>query len=93
MADSGIIVQKTGPFSVGHTINVPGECHIGISIGEKDYMKLGSGNANSSFHFLINNKDIWMGRTFIYEVTEQIANVEISFPNGAPSSTIVNIIY
>lgn len=88
----GQIKQFRGPFSVGHTINTSGKCHIGISIGEKDYMKLGSEDADSSFRFLINGQEIWMGRTYIYEMTEDISNVHISFIDGAPSSIIVDMI-
>ena len=41
----------------------------------------------------INGEDIQIGRTFMYETGETINDARISFPNGAPVSTTVNIAY
>ena len=92
----GVIEQFKGPFSAGSTIITSGNhCKIGISIGQDDYYLLGSTAGDRSFRFNIDGKQIWMGRTYIYETGEQVSSTSslISFPDGAPSSTIVDVLY
>ncbi len=89
---SGFFGQLTGPFSAGQNlatqIGAGRKVKFGISIGEKDYMKL------QDFCFKVNNiltrVNIYIGRTFIYETDDGIILSELSFPDGAPASTIIN---
>lgn len=87
------IIQYQGPFENGHPIEVPAlNFKVGISIGEKDFMRLGINNQSFKFH--INDEQIWMGRTCIYECVIQnneSNSLNILFPEGAPSSCLVNI--
>ena len=53
MATVGTIEQYQGPFNENSTLTLNGKCIIGISIGEDDYMKLGSTSGDKSFRFLI----------------------------------------
>lgn len=92
MTNIGVIEQYKGPFIEGYELNLKGNCKIGISIGENDFIKLGSEN-NTSFVFIINNQIIHMGKTCIYETDNQINDTIIQFPNGAPLSTIVDVVY
>ena len=56
---------------------------IGFTISEKDYMK--TSNENRSFTFQINEDQIEMGRTFIYEPGEPLSSdCIISFPYQSP---------
>ena len=90
---NGVIKQFKGPFAVNQQLNIGnGNCKIGISISEDDFMKLGS-EQHTSFQFIINDQLIHMGRSYMYETDSQINNTTISFPKGAPLSTIVDIVY
>lgn len=98
MAAIGTIEQYQGPFSLNKTLNLDGHCIIGVSIGEDDFMTLGSTSGNKSFRFLINGEQIWMGRTYMYQTERQIerngvASTVISFPDGAPASVKVEVVY
>lgn len=149
MAAVGTIQQFKGPFSPNQVLDISGHCKIGISIAEKDYMKLAKvryvptqdtqynsftkyliqkptiqedvyvysqvvlteeqkKEVNpseegyyelqpiSNFAVNINEEDIEIGRTFIYETSKAVdnnINTVIKFPNGAPLSTIVDIVY
>ena len=88
----GVIEQYKGPFGQGYTLNLNGNCKIGISISEDDFMRLGSENY-TSFQFTINDQLIHMGRSCMYETDTQINDTKIQFPQGAPLSTIVDITY
>lgn len=79
-----------GPFNAGSTISLSGPCKIGVSINEDDYFLYGP---TSSFKFYINGKQIWMGRTYMYETGEQVNNPVIIFPDETPASVTVNIMY
>lgn len=84
---NGQIGQIKGPFSEETEIlsNVfTGK--IGISIGEKDLMKI------KDFYFRINNSLYLMGRTGIYEIDEPYTISSIIFPNGAPASVTIDFI-
>ena len=101
MAEIGTIEQYKGPFTVGYELNLQGNCKIGISIGEDDFMSWKSYYNEETkkwiqgqdFVFIINNQTIHMGKTYIYETDSQINNTIIHFPDGAPLSTIVNVVY
>ena len=91
----GTIEQFKGPFTSPSTVQIPSSsnCKIGISIGEDDFMLLGSSSSDSSLKININGQQIWMGKTYIYEIGQQIDNTVLSFPEGAPNSTIVDVVY
>lgn len=94
MAKVGDIIQYQGPFDTTPiTINFP--CVLGISVSEKDFMQAGSPTGDSSIQVKINGRSqtIFIGRTFIYQTQEQYNITSVQFPNGAPASTLVNIIY
>lgn len=96
MANIGEIKQFKGPFSNGYEITAGGNCIIGISISEDDYMKLGTSaevQSKTNFSVEINGETIEIGRTFIYETGDVINNTIIKFPKGAPLSTIVDVVY
>ena len=74
---------------------------LGVSIGEKDLMKL---DANGGFYFTIDNEQIHMKfsiddsevqpqflltKSCLYETERETEISTISFPNGAPASTII----
>ena len=74
---------------------------LGVSIGEKDLMKL---DASGGFYFIINNEQIHMKfsiddseeqpqflltKSCLYETERETEISTISFPNGAPASTII----
>ena len=144
MAVPGTIQQFKGPFLPNQPLNIKGNCIIGISIAEEDFMQLATINyvptqdtkynsftkylkrtesitgyvysqvilteeekkvinpkeeeyyelqSASNFKVNINEEDIEIGRTFIYETNETINDTVIKFPNGAPLSTIVDVVY
>ena len=99
MTKMGTISQYQGPFSAGYSITLDGNCIIGISINEDDYMKAGSQLSPSgqiqekSFRFTINGNQIWMGRTYKYQTEEQVNETVVSFPDGAPSSLLLEAVY
>lgn len=92
MINYGTIQQYKGPFQSGYTISLEKSCKVGISIGEKDFMKLGS-QEYSSLQFNINGENIHMGRTYMYEVDNPIPAGTIIFPSGAPQSVLVEVVY
>ena len=85
----GTIKQFKGPFPANTLLLIPTgqNCKISISIGEDDLMRL------KDFYFNINGHIIKMGKTGIYETDYTINNTEISFPNGAPVSVTVDLVY
>ena len=105
----GTIAQYRGPFPIGYTLNLEGQspnnnCIIGISVDEKDYMSNGTPHDEDRNHtwgrlygedivFTINNQQIHLGKTQMYETEQQINNTIIQFPNGAPASLKVEIVY
>lgn len=96
MAKAGVIQEFKGPFKqeLGNTqLSISGNCKIGISIGEDDFMSLGNQDFNRSLRVFINDNEVWMGRTYIYETGEQVNKTKIVFPNEAPASTIVDVVY
>lgn len=95
MASIGTIEQIQGPFEEGKNITLNGHCIIGISVSEDDFMLAGSSSGDSGIEFSINDslQTIRIGRTFIYQTQQQYTINKITFPNGAPESTLVNIVY
>lgn len=98
----GVIEQYQGPFEKGFTLTLDGYCIIGVSIGEDAYMKLGSAlDQNTgqviekSFRFVLNDQQIWMGRTYLYETEEKLDKIQtkIKFPDGAPASVLVEVVH
>lgn len=96
----GKITQYQGPFSEGEQLNFEGDLRykIGISIGEDDYMSFSGINRENfqSIPVVINNKQIQIGKTYIYEpgfaLQQEIGNFfQISFPKGCPPSTLIEI--
>ena len=64
---------------------------LGISIAEKDLMAYGA-SAQLGFIVLINNETIRLGREGIYEVDDWMVLNQVSFPYGAPASTLVEYV-
>ena len=101
MANIGDIVQYQGPFTAEQIISIEYPCVLGISVGEKDFMKAGSESADSSIEVVINQKkenqtvssSFFIGRTFMYQTQEQYDIISVQFPKGAPASTLVDITY
>lgn len=95
MASIGTIEQIQGPFEEGKNITLNGHCIIGISVSEDDFMLAGSTSGDSGIEFSINDsfQTIRIGRTFIYQTQQQYTINKITFPTGAPESTLVNIVY
>lgn len=95
MPNFGYIKQYTGPFESGQTITTNANCIIGISVGQKDYMRE---EEDDGILFTIKEdrepiSTIKLGKTFMYQTQQQINNTVITFPNGAPVSTKVELIY
>ena len=107
--EKGDIYQFKGPFPASSSepaIQINGNCYIGVSISEDDYMKFGSvyrdgqyiKEKNFSMEITCQNNTrkkykIELGRTFMYETQGSLnGNITITFPDGAPSSVTVNII-
>ena len=96
----GEIKQQNGPFPLNYSISTDNKpCLIGISISQDDFMRLAipktEQTEGSNFTFKINSEIIQMGKTFIYQSGQAITDnpITINFPNGAPSSLKVNIVY
>ena len=92
-------VQFKGPFNEGYVLPLEQRSFkLGISIGEKDFMKFGNSSIDGNdrttkgFGILLGETPILIGRTFMYETVEPIYD-SISFPMGAPASLIVDILY
>lgn len=85
----GTIKQFKGPFLANALVPIPTgqHCKISISIGEDDLQSL------KDFYFNINGQQILMGRTGMYETDYTINNAQVFFPNGAPISVTVDVIY
>lgn len=103
MANVGTMEQYQGPFDEGASFSFNHPCVIGLSVSEDDYMKAGlpmteEGQIQEkSIRFTINEEQIWLGRTYIYETEDQIgrtnSSVVLTFPDGAPASVLLNVIY
>lgn len=87
----GAIGQLRGPFALGESFSFPNvKVRLGVCIGEKDFMKAGNPNDNNGYAIQINDQLIRLGRTYIYESTEDTDVTTLSFPQGAPASLIVD---
>ena len=94
---SGNRLQYRGPYAARQTIDLPsGSYKLGISIGEKDFMKFGdsqiSSGSTKGFGIILGDTPILIGRTFMYETVEAITGTSLTFPLGAPASLIVDIL-
>lgn len=96
----GVIKQFKGPFEENQSISLTGNaCKIGISIAEDDFMSWGATYNQGEWRgkdFIINIKgeQIHMGRTYIYQSQQAIDQpILISFPDGAPTSLIIDVVY
>lgn len=106
MANVGNIIQHQGPFTASSTFGILNgqHCKIGISIGQDDFMfwptSTALGGYGHPFYFEINGQKIEMGRTFMYQTDASVdmthipsSTISLKFPDGAPASTIVDIVY
>lgn len=101
MAAVGTIAQYQGPLPADTTYNFTEACIIGISINEDDFMSYGSAYDDPekrSFRFIINGNQIYMGKTYIYQTVQPVTKplsspLTISFPDGAPESFLMEIVY
>lgn len=106
MAIAGQVKQHQGPFQVGKTININngqvGYCVIGFSVNEDDFMENGQKEDKDHSVYVqltlndngnIKTEEIWIGRTYIYQTQEQINIQSVTFPQGAPASFLMDIIY
>ncbi len=101
MATKTKVTQYQGPFEANKPIVIEGnKCKIGISVGEKDFMNPPEGNISKNIRFSIQIgeeeyivPEIWIGRTYIYQVEQPLENVSITFLDNAPSSTLIEVIY
>lgn len=100
---NGTIKQFRGPFTENATINLgSGEknCIIGISVNQDDFMSWRHPNSSGvipgyekDIKFTINGSTIHLGRTCMYQTGQQINDTILTFPEGAPPSTKVQIVY
>ena len=97
----GLFGQLRGPFTAGENIkqtkmqndNSSIYTFLGISIAEKDFMLFGKNEENEtqpySLRFMINGEEFWIGRTQMYETSQEIELNSLVFPDGAPASTLI----
>ena len=64
---------------------------VQIPSQEKSSIKIQLTYNNPTSSLIVNQ--IYMGRTYIYQTEEQIEVTNIIFPEGAPESLLVNVIY
>lgn len=89
---AGYIGQIKGPFLANQNILANIDIPIGyqlkwgISITPKDLMPY------PEWYFIVNDQYIKMGKTGMYEVDEPMIVSNISFPLGAPASTLIEFI-
>ena len=69
-------------------------CKIGVSIGEDQFMKLGS-TADTGFRFSVNGQEIQLGRTRMYETDEylQQLNFDMITPSSQAKTVLIQVIY
>ena len=89
---NGAIGQVQGPFATNEILNFNGaEVKLGISIAEKDLMTYEQ-TINKGFVILINNELVKLGYEGIYESDDWIILNQISFPQGAPPSILIEYV-
>lgn len=94
MIQNGHIGQVLGPFEAGLDL-LADEGPIGILTPEKErpvLYKLGIQTEVGTI-VQINDKEIKIGKTGIYELDDVIKITNIVFPNGASSDIIIDFIY
>ena len=89
----GAVGQLKGPFSQNESFAFIGvKVKLGVSVGEKDFMQFGNPTGNNGFAIRLDNELIRIGRTFLYETDDATDFVQLSFPQGAPASLIVDYV-
>lgn len=90
---NGCVGQVIGPFDDTNLLSKDGAISI-LTPGSTPpiLVKLGI-QATSGTIVKINNMEIKIGKTGIYELDETVAVKTLVFPNGADEDTIVDFIY
>ena len=89
---NGAIGHVQGPFTNNTIFNFQNkEIKLGISIAEKDLMTFET-SEDLGFIFQIDNEYIKLGKEGIYESDDWIRLNQLSFPNGAPSSVLIEYV-
>lgn len=97
----GKIGQYKGPFNMNETINITTNhnLQLGFSIGEKDAMHQLNSKDKKEWSWVIeplivkiDEQLIKIGQKCVYNPDPQIFHHTITFPYGAPASTIVDYI-
>ena len=91
---NGRLGQVCGPFSAGQDLMAPGGA---IDTFTKEttkphILKLGI-QAPTGSYVSINNVNIRIGKTGIYELDYRVVVKSLSFPDGADESVIVDFVY
>lgn len=101
MVVTGIVKQYTVNTIKNNSITINNFIKLGISYSEKDPYFSSDDEEDSrtypDFIFQIEDKDgekeIQVGRSDIYELTQPVYIQEIKFPNGYPNSIKIDIVY
>ena len=88
----GTIGRVQGPIAAGEVINFAASgsakyFKLGISISEKDLMSF-----NWRFPVKINNLNIVIGKSGVYEPDGMLQVSQIVFPQGAPASVTIDYV-
>lgn len=96
--NNGTIGQVKGPFSSSENIittrlgslSSDQTIKIGVTIGEKDWMQFGDKKKYpKGFYFILNNTEIEIGRTCIYETDEPLCVSNLQFPYGDKVASLI----
>lgn len=100
MVVTGIVKQYTADMINNNPIIINNFIKLGISYSEKDPYFISHGRnprTYPDFIFQIEDKEgekeIQVGRSDIYELTQPVYIQEIKFPNGYPNSIKIDIVY
>ena len=89
---NGMIGQVQGPLTSTDNINFNGNyVKLGISLGEKDLMTYTESEYHG-FMFQINDALIRLGRDGMYETDDVIQINQLTFPQGAPASLLIEYV-
>ena len=89
---NGAIGQVQGPFQANDFLNFNGkQVKLGVSIAEKDLMTYG-GTEIKGFTIKIDDELIKLGREGIYESDDWVELNQITFPQGAPVSVLIEYV-
>jgi hypothetical protein len=90
---NGRVGQVLGPFDSTNLLSDGGAIDVFTPETSSPFLtKLGI-QASSGTIVSINGAEIKIGKTGIYELDNDVTVYELSFPNGADDSTIVDFIY